>query len=118
MTSDKPSLRTNPRRLRDWAILAFITHFCCILIDCRNIRERSRHKRPRADPHVVTTFNAQDSPEFKAKSSNQPRGRRCQITKIEEKARLFELPYYNEGRAILPFFFKISRTAEWKKGKN
>ena len=116
MTNYRLSFKRKPQRHRGWVILTLALFSFCHLIDCRNIRGRSRHNRPRADPHVVATLAAPVSIEVKAKNANHQRGRRCQVTTIEEKSSLFELPYYNEGRAVLPFFFKISGSIDWKRG--
>ena len=86
---------------------------------CRNIRGHSRFSRPKADPHIV--INGPDGvgdEEEKIKEASKHRGRRCQVTKIEEKEQFFEMPNYREGRIVLPFFIKISGKIELSKGKN
>ena len=86
---------------------------------CRNIRGHSRFSRPKADPHIVINGpDGVDDEEEKIKEASKHHGRRCQVTKIEEKEQFFEMPNYREGRIVLPFFIKISGKIELSKGKN
>ena len=89
--------------------ILIVLHFLSLVTDSRNIRGHSRYSRPRPDPHVVQNSLVVTSNEFKPEESDQqPQGRRCQVTKIEENLKFFELPHYNEGRTTLPFFLKVS----------
>ena len=85
--------------------------------DCRNIRGHSRYSRPRPNPHVVENSLVLTSAESNPNEEKPLQGRRCQVTNVDQNARFLELPYYNEGRTIIPFFLKISGKSEIKPGK-
>ena len=94
-----------------------VVHLLFDLIQCRNVRGHSRYSHPRPDPHIVKNSPDSTSAEVAAKDQDKQLGRRCQVTKVEEKENFFEMPYYNEGRTIFPFFIKISGTLQSKTGK-
>ena len=103
-----------PKILTWVALLVVAINVLCNVTHSRNIHGHSRFGRPRADPHVVNPNPT--SVEVKTKDSAKNGGRRCQVTKLEEKERFFEMPYYQEGRVVFPFFVKISGKLPIKKG--
>ena len=93
-----------------------VVHHVLLETECRNIRGHSRYSRRRPDPHVVDDSFVPKSTELEKEAIGHVQGRRCQVTEIEDAVNFFELPYYNEGRTILPFFFKISMKSKIKPG--
>ena len=114
MADGREFLKRTPLTLWKNLLPGLFLFFACAFIECRNIRGHGRIQ-PRADPHIVTS--SKTSREIKTVKTGQ-QGRRCQVTTIERSLKLFELPYYNEGKTVLPYFVKISGKMEWKKGKH
>ena len=114
MADGRELLKRSPSTFWKNLLPGLFLFFACAFIECRNIRGHGR-KQPRADPHIVTS--SKTSAEIRTVKTGQ-RGRRCQVTTIERSLKLFELPYYNEGKTVLPYFVKISGKTEWKKGKH
>ena len=104
------------RRKIDLIFTLCVFHHVFLETECRNIRGHSRYSRPRPDPHVVDDSFVPKSTELEKEAIGHVQGRRCQVTEIEDTVNFFELPYYNEGRTILPFFFKISTKSKIKPG--
>ena len=109
------NLFQHPRRT-NFLFIVCVFHFLYSGVDCRNIRGHSRYSRPRPNPHVVENSLVLTSAESNPNEEKPLQGRRCQVTKVDQSTRFFELPYYNEGRTIVPFFLKISGKSEIKPG--
>ena len=83
-------MKRRPYESENWVLLVFVLNLLFDVPDCRNIRGHSRYGRPRADPHIVNNVQDPSSAELREKDMHQQRGRRCQVTNVEEKETFFE----------------------------